>query len=295
MNDSTHNPQWRRAAPSRQPSHRADEGQAIALLDVRYLRWLASADPKASTASVRERMPGLLTHLLQRSGLHTQLLRVYWYSDEDDQAVFDDQTLRWVRPEAADGGVSLVRAMASDLQTIVHHGAVQTLVIASDDDRLIAPIDQAKLAGCSVCLLADERAAALPRLMQEDPTWARLLREADRRLIVPAEELAQAFGGQGAHPIESAAQHETLQAIVNEWWDEQSSDSKDALRDEVPLMRGLPHEADRELLLMGKNSLSRALSFQEKRMARDLARRVVVGDTEGNAAAAAPTSDDSAS
>jgi hypothetical protein len=282
MNDTTHSPQWRRAAPSRQTSSRADDGQAIALLDVRYLRWLASADPKASTVGVRERMPGLLHHLLSRSGLNVQLLRVYWYSDEDDHAVFDDQTLRWVRPEAADGGVSLVRAMASDLQTIVHHGAVQTLVIASDDDRLIAPIDQAKLAGCTVCLLADDRAASIARLMQEDPTWARLLREADRRLIVPAEELAQAFGGQGGHAVDSSAQHETLQAIVNAWWEDQSSDAKDALRDEVPLMRGLPHEADRELLLQGKNGLGRALSFQEKRMARDLARRIVVGEGEAS-------------
>lgn len=283
MNDTNHSPQWRRAAPSRPTASRAEDGQAIALLDVRYLRWLAGADAKAGTAGVRERMPSLLHHLLARSGLNVQLLRVYWYSDEDDHAVFDDQTLRWVRPEAADGGVSLVRAMASDLQTIVHHGAVQTLVIASDDDRLIAPIDQAKLAGCTVCLLADDRAASIARLMQEDPTWARLLREADRRLIVPAEELSQAFGGQGGHAVDSSAQHETLQAIVNAWWEDQSSDSKDALRDEVPLMRGLPHEADRELLLQGKNSLGRALSFQEKRMARDLARRTVVGEGEPSA------------
>jgi hypothetical protein len=293
MNDTTHSPQWRRAAPSRPTSSRADDGQAIALLDVRYLRWLASADAKASTVGVRERMPGLLHHLLSRSGLNVQLLRVYWYSDEDDHAVFDDQTLRWVRPEAADGGVSLVRAMASDLQTIVHHGAVHTLVIASDDDRLIAPIDQAKLAGCTVCLLADDRAASIARLMQEDPTWARLLREADRRLIVPADELAQAFGGQGGHAVDSSAQHETLQAIVNAWWEDQSSDAKDALRDEVPLMRGLPHEADRELLLQGKNGLGRALSFQEKRMARDLARRIVVG--EGDASAPKAPNEDEAS
>jgi hypothetical protein len=80
--------------------------------------------------------------------------------------------------------------------------------------------------------------------------------------------------------VDSSAQHETLQAIVNEWWEDQSSDAKDALRDEVPLMRGLPHEADRELLLQGKNGLGRALSFQEKRMARDLARRIVVGEGE---------------
>jgi hypothetical protein len=36
-------------------------------------------------------------------------------------------------------------------------------------------------------------------------------------------------------------------------------------------------------LLRGKNSLGRALSFQEKRMARDLARRVVVGEAEAQA------------
>jgi hypothetical protein len=283
MNDTTHSPQWRRAAPSRPTTSRADDGQAVALLDVRYLRWLAGADAKAGTAGVRERMPSMLHHLLSRSGLNAQLLRVYWYSDEDDQAVFDDQTLRWVRPEAADGGVSLVRAMASDLQSIVHHGAVQTLVIASDDDRLIAPIDQAKLAGCTVCLLADDRASSIARLMQEDPTWARLLREADRRLIVSAEDWAHAFGGTGGRSSDSAANHEALQNIVNAWWEDQSSDAKDALRDEVPLMRGLPHEADRELLLQGKNGLGRALSFQEKRMARDLARRIVVGEGEASA------------
>jgi len=37
------------------------------------------------------------------------------------------------------------------------------------------------------------------------------------------------------------------------------------------------------LLLQGKNSLGRALSFQEKRMARDLARRAVVGEGEASA------------
>ncbi len=277
INNTPHSSQWRRALlrPSQTlPSN----GQAIALIDVRYLRWLSSTDSKASTTGIRERMPDLLTHLLRSNGLQMQLLRIYWYSDDDDQAVFDNQTMRWVHSETVDGGASLVRVMINDLENIVRYGAVQTLVIASDDDRLIATIDQAKLAGCSVCLLADERAASLSRLMQEDPTWARLLREADRRLIVPASDLAQAFGAQDGLMVDSSAQNETLKAIVNEWWDEQSNNAKIALRDEVPLIRGLPNEADRELLLRGKNKLGRALTFQEKRMTRDLARRVVVGE-----------------
>ena len=90
--------------------------------------------------------------------------------------------------------------------------------------------------------------------------WAPHLREADRRLIVPAEELAQAFGGQGGHAVDSSAQHETLQSIVNEWWEDQSSDSKDALRDEVPLMRGLPHEVFACLFL---DTRHRVIAFEE--------------------------------
>ena len=66
-------------------------------------------------------------------------------------------------------------------QALVGSGRVDVVLIASDDDRLSAPIEAAKLAGVTVCLLADERAQAMPRLMQQDPNWARLLREAARK------------------------------------------------------------------------------------------------------------------
>jgi hypothetical protein len=48
------------------------------------------------------------------------------------------------------------------------------------------------------------------------------------------------------------------------------------LRDELPALRGVPPEVDRELLLRGKNALHRSLNFHEKRVLREQARRVAM-------------------
>ena len=155
-------------------------------------------------------------------------------------------------------------------------------------------IDAAKLAGLSVCLLADERAQAMPRLMQQDPNWARLLREADRRLILRSEELAQALqpSGEGAGPRRTESlREEDLQAVVRAWWQDQSEDDRESLRDELPALRGLPPEVDRELLLRGKNALNRSLSFHEKRWMREHARQTAMGQGGASEDAVAATSE----
>ncbi len=248
-----------------------------ALIDARYLRWLARLDDTEGvtlSALTRSGLADPLQHTLHRAGIHASLLRTYWYTDTDDQAVCDDQTLRML-PSQASEGAALVRQMATDLQALVVSGRVDVVVIASDDDRLLAPIDAAKLAGLSVCLLADERAQAMPRLMQQAPNWARLLREADRRLILRSDELAQALqpSGEGAGPRRTESlREEDWQAVVSAWWQDQSEDDRESLRDELPALRGLPPEVDRELLLRGKNALNRSLSFHEKRWMREHAR-----------------------
>ncbi len=256
------------------------EANLVALIDARYLRWLArQEDGDAREGPAREALNEWLRHVLARSGVRSHLLRTYWYADRDDLAVVDEQTLRLVPTTDLDG-VALVRQLSADLQALVSGGRVDAVCIASDDDRLMSAIEAAKLAGLSVYLLADERAQSMSRLMQQDPSWARLLREADRRILVRSAECAQALAGRAASGLEELVSDEldaSLRAVVGSWWDDLVADDQDTLREELPGQRGLPPEVDRELLLRAKNALGRSLNFQEKRMLRSLARERATG------------------
>lgn len=259
-------------------------GRAVALLDARYLRWIAKLEEHdAASPSVlsRERLSELVQHALNRALGRVSLLRVYWYADCDDRLVCNDQALRLL-PSADTDGSALVRQLTADVQALVAGGRVDVILIGSDDDRLLAVMESAKLAGLTVCVLADERAQAMPRLMQQDPNWARLLREADRRVIVRSSELAHSLGGQDVSssdnsPVEDF--EEALMTVVKSWWDELTDDDRDGLREELPELRGLPPEVDRDLLLRGKNAMGRALNFHEKRMLRSQARDITLAIT----------------
>jgi hypothetical protein len=266
------------------PFHRtaSQDDLTVALVDARYLRWLSrqeEGDAQAVGPLARDGWNDLLRHLLQRSGLRGTLLRTYWYTDQDDQNMPEDQTVRLL-PVADGDGLALVRQMSADLQALVAGGRVDTVCIASDDDRLLPVIDALKLAGLTVCLLADERAQSMARMMQQDPTWARLLREADRRIVVRSSELAQALLARpsvvGDGPV-SADLDARLQLVVQAWWDDLVEDDRDTLREELPGQRGLPPEVDRELLVRAKNAIGRSLNFQEKRVLRAQARQQATG------------------
>jgi hypothetical protein len=134
-----------------------------------------------------------------------------------------------------------------------------------------------------VYLLADERAQSMPRLMQQDPSWARLLREADRRITVRSSVLAQMLSARAAGPTDgpvSAALDAQLQVVVQAWWDDLVEDDRETLREELPGQRGLPPEVDRELLMRAKNALGRSLNFQENRVLRSQARQQATGQAQ---------------
>ena len=265
----------------------AAAARAVALIDARYLRWIARMDEpdEASGGAAelqRDRLNEWLSQALGRSAGRVSLLRSYWYADSDDQAVVNDQTLRLLPSADADGS-ALVRQLSADAQALVASGRVDLLLIASDDDRLLPLIDAVKLAGVTVCVLADERAQAMNRLMQQDPNWAHLLREADRRVIVRSADLAQALrpgSARSGDAPQGAELEQALDAVVQAWWSELTDDDKDGLREELPGVRGLPPEVDRDLLLRGKNAMGRALNFHEKRALRSHARNVALGTTE---------------
>jgi hypothetical protein len=258
----------------------------VALFDARYLRWMARLDePDAhSTGPVsRERLSELVQHALNRAVGRLSLLRLYWYTETDDRLVCNDQTVRLL-PSADVDGSALVRQLASDVQALVSSGRVDVILLGSDDDRLLPVIETAKLAGVMVAVLADERALSMPRLMQQDPNWARLLREADRRVVVRSGELAQALrngspSGQSADDGDGMAEgfEAALKVVVQAWWADQTDDDRDGLCEELPAQRGLPSEVDRDLLLRGKNAMGRALSFHEKRVLRSQARDMALG------------------
>ena len=50
------------------------------------------------------------------------------------------------------------------------------------------------------------------------------------------------------------------------------------MREELPSLRGVPPELDRELLRRTKMAIHRSLNEHEKRLLREQARRVALGD-----------------
>lgn len=253
------------------------QAQAVAFIDMRYLRWLCGLDGKDASPVSRGQINAVVANALDQANLGAQLLRSYCYADQDDKTTFDDQTLRLLPQADTDGELAMVRQMSADLMAVANGAQPDTIVIASDDQRLIHTIDVLKLQGVRVCLLADERAKAMPRLQQHDPEWARLLREADRRLIVHAQDLAFALSG-GSQPGQQSVNEDVLQEVVAEWWAALPLDEQDWLREELPALRGVPPELDRELLRRTKTAIHRSLSEHEKRLLREQARRIALGD-----------------
>jgi hypothetical protein len=265
--------------PPRKRTFYSGSGQsrAVAFVDMRYLRWLCGLDGRDAAPVSRAQVNAVVLNALDQANLNAQLLRAYCYADQDDKATFDDQTLRLLPQADTDGELAMVRQMSADLMAVAHGMQPDVIVIASDDQRLIHTIDVLKLQGIKVCLLADERVKAMPRLQQHDPEWARLLREADRRLVVQAQDLAHALSA-GAQAVQQTVHEDVLQAVVNEWWSGLPLDEQDWLREELPALRGVPPELDRELLRRTKMAIHRSLNEHEKRLLREQARRVALGD-----------------
>lgn len=229
----------------------------------------------------------MLGAALAQAGLEVELRRAYWYTDKPDTAWIDDQVTRGVLPEDADGGVSLLRAISSDLARLAQQRAADHLLVVSDDERLLGAIDDAQLFGVSVHLLADERATDAERVGRDDPGWANLLAQADRRVpLVGAlmADLVQERASAGEPPeadADPSRLRAEIDALVQGWWAEEPEAHREDLRDELRHSRGIPAEVDRVLLLRMRRTLGRALSWPEKKLMRELARAMVLGDEAG--------------
>jgi hypothetical protein len=264
----------------------------IALIDARFLAWL-QGQTDTTQDHVRPQLHQLLSNALAHNNLDLNVRRIYWYSDSSDDQAIGGQVSRAVLPHSQDGGLSMLRTLGADLKRLAERGACDHLLVGSDDERLISLIDEAQLHGVSVHLLADEASRNMTQLNREDPGWARLLSQADQRVVLGAQA-ARDGGSRHTSSMHAAPQvdpeqlREQLNTVINTWWADEPEDLREELREELQNTRGIPQEVDRQLLLGVRRVLERALSFQEKKLLREMVRELVLGP---QAAAAAPAVD----
>jgi hypothetical protein len=201
--------------------------------------------------------------------------------------------VRLVQAHDADGGASLLRSLGHDLKQLADHHACDHVLVASDDERFLASIDEAQLSGLSVHLLADESARNMPQMVRTDPGWARLLAQADRRVVVNSQALADMLQGKLPTGMGLAAEdveelRKSMHEVITAWWADEPEDLREDLRDALQISRGVPQEVDRQLLLRMRQRLARALSLPEKKMLRETLRAVV---SEPAVAVPSPTGD----
>jgi len=281
-----------RAPHPRKDHAQTRSGRCIALIDSNYMAWLlkqgtdtdADAESEAEAYNRQALIPTLV-QTLKQAGLALDVQRVYWYTDNPDSQFPQDQILRALDVTSGEPSEVAFSAMSADIARLSERKACEHLLIASDDDRLTASIDEAQLHGLNVYLLADESARHMDQLINEDPAWCRLLAQADRRVLL----MPQAARESTAQPRAAAAPTAThdpelvrskLQEVVDGWWDDEPEDLREDLRDELRGSHGIPQEVDRHMLLRVRRALDRPLSFPEKKILREMVRNKVLGVTE---------------
>lgn len=291
---------------SHQPS--GNVSQVVALVDERYLKWLAAQHASAPLQLQRHNLQPVLVDLLRQSTPDAHLLRAYVFSDQQVLDLCDDVVVRSVPQHSIDGGLGLVRSLGLELNQLAQHGGAGLVLILSDDERLIPYIDEAQWRGLKVALVSDEGSLDMPKLMNEDPSWARLLLQADRRLALgasawealtvpgavlqasrsaasqqpaqPSERDGETAEGYFSNALPSDDWLEQVRQVIQSWWSEETPDARLDLQEEMQNSQGVPPETDRHLLLRVRRELARTLSFQEKKAMRELIRATVLAPAQ---------------
>lgn len=284
-----------------QSSSYGPSGQSIALVDERYLSWLLSQQTPTPAGPLQR--PALLSvfgGLARLAGMEAGLARLYLFTDHQPTDLLDDVVLRMVPAHATDGGLGLVRALGLELTQLASRGGYQTVLVASDDERLIPYIDEAQWRGLKVVMVTDESSQDFSKLMSDDPSWARLLMQADRRVALqePAWQALTTAGSsyfpvyvtepnsrdQELGPELDAYSNQSpsdewrahVQKVIEDWWRDETPHAKLDLYEEMQNSQGVPPETDRHLLLQVRRELARTLSFPEKKAMREMIRSVVL-------------------
>ncbi|HEX5805421.1 MAG TPA: hypothetical protein VFY31_03665 [Macromonas sp.] len=274
--------------------------QAVALVDERYLGWLAAQHGGEGNKTIqRGALMPVLANLVRLCGPDLQLLRTCLFTDKAPTELHDDVLPRLVPQHAVDGGLGMVRALGQELTQIAQRGACGLVLLATDDERLIPYIDEAQWRGLKVVLITDEVSQDHGKLMSEDPSWARLLMQADRRLAFNDMAWQTLTGAVPSNGYFAARANEPglddmagedmpsnepptddwraqVEQVIQEWWAEETPDTRLDLYEEMHGSQGVPPETDRHLLLRVRREMGRTLSFPEKKSMREMIRSTVL-------------------
>ncbi|MCX7262258.1 MAG: hypothetical protein NTX67_05715 [Burkholderiales bacterium] len=267
-------------------------GSCIALIDARFLVWLAQhtqSGPKQDALN-RYGIAQFLTGALAHAGLDVTIKRIYWYSEDNESLDVDGQIVRKVLSHDTDGGISLLKALGQDLRRLAESKACDHVLLATDDERFLSSIDDAQLAGLQVHILADDAASNMQQLHQTDPGWGRLLSQADRRVVVQSKSLAEMLQSAVSKELSQVQEDpqvvkDAITDVIVSWWDDEPEDRREELRDALHISRGIPQEVDRQLLLRMRHRLTRALTLPEKKLLREIFRAVALGTHSPEASA----------
>lgn len=276
-------------------------GHIVALIDERYLGWLAQQQPTKPVGPLqRNALTSVFSALARLSGAEGPLTRAYLFTDQPPTELTDDVVLRMVPAHAMDGGLGLVRALGLELTQLAARGGCGAVLIASDDERLIPYIDEAQWRGLKIVLVTDESSQDYSRLMGEDPSWARLLMQADRRVCVneaawvalttpgvsyyvgrvTETEREADIGFDNPMPTPDGPPNEEwrsqVERVIQDWWRDETPHARLDLYEEMQNSQGVPPETDRHLLLRVRRELARTLSFPEKKAMREMIRATVL-------------------
>jgi hypothetical protein len=271
-------------------------GSCIALIDARFLVWLAQhtqSGPKQDALN-RYGIAQFLTGALAHAGLDVTIKRIYWYSEDNESLDVDGQIVRKVLSHDTDGGISLLKALGQDLRRLAESKACDHVLLATDDERFLSGIDDAQLAGLQVHILADDAASNMQQLHQTDPGWGRLLSQADRRVVVQSKSLAEMLQSAASKEMSQVQEDpqvvkDSITDVIVSWWDDEPEDRREELRDALHISRGIPQEVDRQLLLRMRHRLTRALTLPEKKLLREIFRAVALGTHSPEATALTDT------
>jgi hypothetical protein len=276
----------------------------IALIDAEFWRWWQDTPQDTPERDVlisaRQAVRDALTQT--RDGMHLQ--RLVWVGETRVTGLDDVRTV--VVPDAnSDEGWPLVRALSQALFDVALGGVVHTVLLATDDDRLLPAIDEVQRRGLRVLMLQGEE-----RKLSDE--WRRLLASADRCLQMgegraprlgrhdrsdsdrpdraerhraetssfePSErsERSEYLGRTersedlAVEPPSAETLH-LLEEAATQWWSGLGDPERQALREGLPHSRGLPRDLDRQLLIAAARSLDRQLSVPEKHALRAAAR-----------------------